>query len=30
VVSQYAMLKLTYNFQRFPKGRKGAAMPYFF
>ena len=30
VVSQYVMLKLTYNFQRFPKGRKGAAMPYFF
>jgi hypothetical protein len=30
VVSQYVMLKLTYNFQRLPKGRKGAAMPYFF
>ena len=30
VVSQYVMLKLTYQFQRFPKNRKGAAMPYFF
>ena len=30
VVSQYAMLKLTFNFQRFPKGRNGAAMPFFF
>ena len=30
VVSQFAMMKLTYNFQRFPKNRKGAAMPIFF
>ena len=29
VVSQYVMLKLTFNFQRFPKGRNGAAMPIF-
>lgn len=30
VVSQYVMLKLTYNFQRFPKGRNGASPIIFF
>ena len=30
IVSQYVMLKLTYQFQRTPKGKKRAAMPYFF
>ena len=30
VVSQYAILKLTYTFQRFPKGRNGASQVIYF